>query len=101
MALEALSCYDTSAGQRLVALDALVDRDYGNIYEQLTKGRQLQSMSREAVVLTKAAQGHKPCSSGRCSMVNRSCQSLPGTVGRHAVNVSRRIRRSAAGAGQS
>ncbi|MXX09206.1 MAG: PhoU domain-containing protein [Synechococcus sp. SB0667_bin_8] len=66
MALAALSCHDASAGQRLTALDDLVDQDYVNIYDQLTKGSQLQSMPREAVVMTQAAQGHKPRSAGRC-----------------------------------
>ncbi|WP_025781609.1 phosphate signaling complex PhoU family protein [Candidatus Synechococcus spongiarum] len=83
MALEALSCHDASAGQRLIALDDLVDQDYANIYEQLTKGHQLQSMSREAVVLT--------------ALASRSLERLAD----HAVNVSRRISRGATGAGQS
>ena len=83
MALEALSCNDASAGQRLIALDDLVDQDYANIYEQLTKGHLLQSMPREAVVLT--------------TLAIRALERLAD----HAVNVSRRISRGAVGTDQS
>ena len=83
MALEALSCNDASAGQRLIALDDLVDQDYANIYEQLTKGHLLQAMPREAVVLT--------------TLAIRALERLAD----HAVNVSRRINHGAAGADQS
>ena len=83
LALEALSCNDASAGQRLIALDDLVDQDYANIYEQLTKGRQLQSMPREAIVLT--------------ALASRALERLAD----HAVNVSRRISHGAVGTDQS
>ena len=78
MALEALSRNDASAGQRLIALDDLVDQDYAAIYEQLAKGRQLASMPREAVVLT--------------ALAIRSLERLAD----HAVNVSRRVSHGAA-----
>ncbi|MXW41033.1 MAG: PhoU domain-containing protein [Synechococcus sp. SB0668_bin_15] len=55
LVLEALSRNDAGAGQRLVALDDLVDQDYATIYGQLTKGRLLESMPREVVVLTALA----------------------------------------------
>lgn len=83
MALEALSCNDASAGKRLIALDDLVDQDYANIYEQLTKGRQFQSMPREAIVLTALAS---------CSLER---------LADHAVNVSRRISHGATDTHQS
>ena len=79
MALEALSCNDASAGQRLIALDDLVDQDYANIYEHLTKGRLLQSMPREAMILT--------------ALAIRALERLAD----HAVNVSRRISHGAVG----
>ena len=73
LALEAVSCNDASAGQRLIALDDLVDQDYANIYEQLTKGHLVQSTPREAIVLT--------------ALAIRALERLAD----HAVNVSRRI----------
>ncbi|KKZ13673.1 MAG: hypothetical protein TQ37_03765 [Candidatus Synechococcus spongiarum 15L] len=83
MALEALSRNDASAGQRLIALDDLVDQDYADIYDQLTKGHLLQSMPREAVVLT--------------TLAIRALERLAD----HAVNVSRRISHGAVGADPS
>ena len=83
LALEALSCNDASAGKRLTALDDLVDQDYANIYDQLTKGHRLRSMPREAIVLT--------------ALAIRALERLAD----HAVNVSRRISHGAVGTRQS
>lgn len=82
LALEALSRNDASAGQRLITLDDLVDQDYANLYEQLAKGRLLDSIPREAIVLT--------------ALAIRALERLAD----HAVNVSRRISQSAVATGQ-